>query len=418
MSSREAVHPEGQRPPLIHCSPAIRCGPYLFVSGQTSSDGSSGRPPDTRLAHLGDSVRVEVRAVFRNLRAVVEAGGMQLSQMARVDNFYANRLMTPGHFAARDEFYPVDPADKPASTAVMVTRYLPEGCRYAIEGIAIDAPRRRLVTDRVEASPARLPMGIQVGDFVFLSGRMATDYKDGLAAEARTMSWHWLGSPIQAETKYILGMHQSILQAGGMALSDIVKSEVFLRDPADITGLDEAWQEYFPESPPARSVFIVDDLGVREGRIEINHIALHPDSGLERTSVRTTAAPAPLFYEPQAVKVGPLLFLSTQLPHDATGLAAAARIDPEFPFIGSPGRLQANVILENVRAICEEAGGSLGSVVKVQTFLRDFAHFDGVNEQWKQAFPDNPPAWNVVQVGAPLPVWGATMMCDVIAYLD
>ena len=106
-----------------------------------------------------------------------------------------------------------------------------------------------------------------MGDFVFLSGRMATDYKSGLADQARTMSWHWLGSPIEAETKYILGMHEAILQAGGLELSDIVKSEVFLLDPSDITGLDEVWKELFPANPPARSIFVVDDLGVSEGRI-------------------------------------------------------------------------------------------------------------------------------------------------------
>ena len=342
---------------------------------------------------------------------------MELSNMARVDNFYTNRLMTPGHFAARDEFYPVDPADKPASTAVMVNRYLPEGCRYAVEGLAIDAPRRRLVTDAVGTSPARLPMGIQVGDFVFLSGRMATDYKSGLADQARTMSWHWLGSPIEAETKYILGMHEAILQAGGLELSDIVKSEVFLLDPSDITGLDEVWKELFPTDPPARSIFVVDDLGVSEGRIEINHVALHPDSKLERTTISTPRAPAPLFYEPQAVKAGPLLFLSTQLAHDNKGLAPKAQIDSEFPFLGAPGRLQAEVTLQNVEAICQAAGGTLASVVKVQSFFTDLAQFDAVNEQWKRSFPEDPPAWNVVEVRAPLPVKGAVMTCDFMAVI-
>lgn len=415
--AKKAIQPVDQPRPRIHCSPALRCGPYLFISGQTSTDWEHGRPAETHLAHQGDSVRAEVRAAFRNLQAVVEAGGMELSNMARVDNYYTNRFMTPGHFSARDEFYPVDPADKPASTAVMVKRYLPEGCRYAVEGLAIDAPRRRLVTDKVEASPARLPMGIQVGDFVFLSGRMATDYKNGLAEHARTMSWHWLGSPIQAETKYILGMHEDILKAGGLSLSDIVKSEVFLLDPADITGLDEVWSECFPENPPARSIFIVDDLGVSEGRIEINHIALHPDSQLERTTISTDRAPTPLFYEPQAVKVGPLLFLSTQLAHDDKGLAAKAQIDPEFPSIGAPGRLQADVILANVGAICEAAGGSLASVVKVQTFLTDLAQFDAINEQWKRFFPEDPPAWNIVEVSVPLPVTGAAMICDFMAVI-
>ena len=105
--AKTVVQPIDLPRPRIHCSPALRCGPYLFVSGQTSTDWIDGRPAETHLPHLGDSVRAEVRAAFRNLQTVVEAGGMELSNMARVDNFYTNRLMTPGHFAARDEFYPV-----------------------------------------------------------------------------------------------------------------------------------------------------------------------------------------------------------------------------------------------------------------------------------------------------------------------
>lgn len=418
---REVIHPPGLGQPLIHASPAIRRGPYVFISGQTATDWVTGRPPASTLPHLGDSVRVEVRQAFRNLQRVVEAAGGKLFDVARVDNYYTSRRMTPGHFAARDEFYPIDPMEKPASTAVMVDRFVPEGCRYAIEGIAVlpgAGPRRSLVTTKTVASLGRLPMGIQAGDFVFLSGRMATEYKEGLTPEARTPSWIWFGSPIKLQTEVILKMHQAILEAGGLSLRDVVKCEVFLLDPADITGLDEVWQEYFPENPPARSIFIVDSMALEGGVIEINHIARVPDSRLERRTIETRNAPAPLFYEPQAVKVGPVLFLSTQLPHDARGLAPGARPHPEFPHLGTPGRLEAETILRNVAAICEAAGGSLGDVVKIQTYLTDLGQFDAVNEVWKRMFPADPPAWHVVGVKGSLPVAGAHVLCDVIACLD
>jgi enamine deaminase RidA (YjgF/YER057c/UK114 family) len=303
----------------------------------------------------------------------------------------------------------------------MVDRFIPEGCRYAIEAIMVlpeAGARRGLVSDRVPASPARLPMGIHAGDFVFLSGRMATDYKDGLAAEARTPSWIWMGSPIKAQTRYVLNVQGAILEAGGLSLGDVVKSEVFLLSAQDITGLDEVWQECFPENPPARSIFIVDGMALEGGVVEINHIARVPGSRLERRTIETRRAPAPIFYEPQAVRVGPLLFLSTQLAHDATGLAQDARPNPEFPHLGSPGRLEAQAILRNVAAVCEAAGGSLADVAKVQTCMSDPGQFDAVNEAWKRAFPADPPAWNVVSAKAPLPIAGATLMCDVIACLD
>ncbi len=420
MTPRQAIHPPGLPPPIIHCSPAVRRGPYVFIAGQTATNWTHGRPPSTTLPHLGDSVRVEVREAFKNLQAAVEAAGGSLFDVARVDNYYANRLMTPGHFAARDECYPIDPMEKPASTAAQVSRFLPEGCRYAIEAIVVlpeAGPRRSIVSADIPRSPGRLPMGIQAGDFVFLSGRLATAYRQGIAEEARPLPFGWFGSPIQLQTEYILKVQRTILEAGGLSLAHVVKSEVFLLDPYHITGLDEVWQEYFPVDPPARSIMICDGLAWEGGVIEINHIARIPTSRLERRTIETRDAPAPLFYEPQAVKVGPLLFLSTQLAHDAHGLARRARPHPEFPHVGSPGRLESEAILGNVGAICRAAGGSLADVVKVQTFFTDLNQFDAVNEVWKGAFPTGPPAWNIVGINGPLPIAGATMLCDVIACL-
>jgi enamine deaminase RidA (YjgF/YER057c/UK114 family) len=172
------------------------------------------------------------------------------------------------------------------------------------------------------------------------------------------------------------------------------------------------WHEFFPEDPPARSVFVADGMAIEDGVVEINHVARVPGVSLERRTIATGAASAPLFYEPQAVAVGPLLFLSTQLA------GPEARPDPEFPHLGAPGRLEAEAILRNVAAVCEAAGGSLADVAKVQTYLTDLGQLDAVNEVWKRAFPTDPPAWHVVEVAGPLPVAGATMMCDVIACLD
>jgi enamine deaminase RidA (YjgF/YER057c/UK114 family) len=198
----------------------------------------------------------------------------------------------------------------------------------------------------------------------------------------------------------------------------VVKSDIYLRSAHDITGLDEVWQEHFPTDPPARSLFVVDSMALEDGVIEINHIAQVRGSKLKRQTIETARAPRPLFYEPQAVKVGPLLFLSTQLAHDAGGLAADARSDPQFPHLGSPGRLQGEVLLRNIDAICHAAGGSLRDVARLQLHFTDLGQLDATNEVLKRSFPADPPALTVVAVKGPLPVDGAVLMGSAIAYLD
>src|SRR4051794_22884376 len=56
-------------------SPAVRVGDLLFVSGQAGVDPATGEP-------AGDTFSDQARQVFRNLDAVLQAGGSQLSQVA------------------------------------------------------------------------------------------------------------------------------------------------------------------------------------------------------------------------------------------------------------------------------------------------------------------------------------------------
>jgi enamine deaminase RidA (YjgF/YER057c/UK114 family) len=416
VTARQNVQVTGQAP-LLHLTPGVRVGPYLFTSGQLGTDWRTSPAISPVLPHLGDPTRAEVKLAFHNMELVVTAAGMTLDDVARVDNYYGHRRVSTGHFAARDEFFPMGAMLRPASTAVQTDGFPADGCTYAIEAIAVQGGREGVIADDVPASPGRLPMGIRAGSFVFLSGRLASNYETGLAPEAKTPGWIWIGSPIHAQAEYILRMQDRILGAAGCSLRDVVKAEVFLTDPRDITGLDEVWRAAFPQNPPARSIFIVDGLAMPDVVVEINLIALDPGSGLQRRTIQTAAAPEPLFYEPQAVQAGQLVFLSTQLAHDQRGLAEAARPRPGFSRIGAPGRLETEVILGNVAAICEAAGGSLADVVKVQTHLRDLGQLDAVNEATKRAFPADPPAWTVVSMAAPRPVAGAQVMCDVIACL-
>src|SRR5947209_4817449 len=106
--------------------------------------------------------------------------------------------------------------------------------------------------------------------------------------------------------------------------------------------------------------------------------------------------PRPLANYTEAFKVGPLVFAAGQLPTDfKTGIPAAAKIDPNYPFYGSAIKLQTRYILENLKKTFAAAGSSLDQVVKAQVFLTDLAHFAGFDEVWKEYFAV-PPARTTV----------------------
>ncbi|MBU1170863.1 MAG: RidA family protein [Proteobacteria bacterium] len=111
---------------------------------------------------------------------------------------------------------------------------------------------------------------------------------------------------------------------------------------------------------------------------------------MSKKIISTTKAPSAIGPYSQAVKAGNLVFTSGQIP-----------LDPETGKVVEGGiRDQAHQALRNLRAICEEAGGSLLNVVKTTLFLTDMSQFKAVNEVYAEYFTDQPPARSTVQVAA------------------
>ena len=102
--------------------------------------------------------------------------------------------------------------------------------------------------------------------------------------------------------------------------------------------------------------------------------------------VFTDRAPKPQGPYSQAVKAGKFVFVAGQIP-----------MTPEGEFLHGDIRAQTRQVLENIRAILEEAGSSLAQVVKVTVYLADMANFAAMNEVYAQYFPQDPPARATVQ---------------------
>jgi reactive intermediate/imine deaminase len=62
-------------------------------------------------------------------------------------------------------------------------------------------------------------------------------------------------------------------------------------------------------------------------------------------------------------------------------------------------RAQTKQALENIKALVEEAGGSLIDVAQTTVYLTDFADGPGMNEVYRTYFPVDPPARATVRVG-------------------
>lgn len=61
---------------------------------------------------------------------------------------------------------------------------------------------------------------------------------------------------------------------------------------------------------------------------------------------------------------------------------------------------QTESIFSQLKAIVEEAGGSLGTVMKVNIYMTDLSHFREMNTVYRKFFPENAPARTTVGITA------------------
>lgn len=98
--------------------------------------------------------------------------------------------------------------------------------------------------------------------------------------------------------------------------------------------------------------------------------------------IRTPNAPNPAGPYNQAVVAGNTIYVAGQGPIDPkTGKVVAGTIEE-----------QATLTFENIQAILQAAGSSLGDVVQVTAYLADLSDFARYNEVYKKYFTEPFPA--------------------------
>ena len=110
---------------------------------------------------------------------------------------------------------------------------------------------------------------------------------------------------------------------------------------------------------------------------------------MQKECIDVQCAPKPAAPYSVAVGAGELLFLSGQVPlkPDGSGLVRGTIQE------------EARQVLDNVKAVLEECGSSLGKVVKVTALLSDMEDFAEFNAVYGEYFTEDLPARTCFQAG-------------------
>ena len=449
-SGREAVWPgleAGVPKPLMPYSPAIKAGGWVFIAGTIASDFKTGLAPEVIQPNpnLINEVDLQSAYVLGNLSRTIEACGRDINKdMVRIWQWHVADHPTyeefeqgnnwPGisiepHLNARRGI--VDSC--PPASNLGVRELLCLGTKIEVDMICIDDDNDSVtygVPDGMLMPRAGHAPALRRGDWVFLAAESALDW-DGEnlspgqmgepTASARAAMANpnlWFDSNVEQQTDYVLEKLSRIAAAAGTSLEQAVKADVYIGHPNDFAAMDKVWRKWFPNNPPARVVIPYMGMGARGNRVEVALTLLADDAKQKKETIETSDAPEQPGHEPQAIKVGNLLFFSTQMAFDSSGKLADGMLrNPNFPWYGSPSQAQMRYMMKNINAICEAAGSSVENICRRVCFHSDFSWFAESIEEWASYFPDDKPASTTIRLGGPFVVEGADTLLDLIAYV-
>jgi 2-iminobutanoate/2-iminopropanoate deaminase len=127
----------------------------------------------------------------------------------------------------------------------------------------------------------------------------------------------------------------------------------------------------------------------------------------QREPINAPDAPEAVGPYAHAVRAGGLLFCSGQIPLDPrTGELVAGTVAE-----------QTGRCLENLAAVCNAAGATLGDAIRLTVYTTEMASFTAINEVYESFFESDPPARVAIGVSA-LPRGAKVEIDAVVAISD
>ena len=122
--------------------------------------------------------------------------------------------------------------------------------------------RKIIHTDQAPAAIGPYSQANSAGGFLFTAGQIPLD----------PVTMEIVGATAAEQTRQALENAKAVVEAGGLTLSNVIKATIFIRDMGEFAKINEVYQTYFPENPPARSVVEVSRLP-KDVLVEIELVA-------------------------------------------------------------------------------------------------------------------------------------------------
>jgi len=233
LSDKRAVYPPNYKSDESF-SPGILTHDRLFVSAMPGAIPSGGK--------ASDDPATQVEFALDRMKAVVEAAGLKLSHMVFVNPYLTAQIpmrVMNEHYAHRFEF-----GNTPARATIEVSS-LPNGAQVEYTGIAVrDLKERRTVR------PKNMPPSPTASPCVFAGDTLYCSAKSGFIPGPNGGVY---SSTTALQCRQTMRNLMDNLEESDMDFSQVVSTNVYLDDLADVPAFDEVYAKYFRGILPAQT---------------------------------------------------------------------------------------------------------------------------------------------------------------------
>ncbi len=357
----QVIQPAGYKPAGLPFSPGILAGNTLYVSG-AGPDEANGQVPAT--------IEGQVKQTLRNVRAVLEAAGMNYGNIAWM-NIYLTRA---SDIAAMNRAYwqEIGP-NPPARTVLVIGALAGQGARVEINCIAVKSsvPRRVIWPQGWRRARDMDPPGIEAGDVLYMSAQSGANPKTGVVP-----------SSFPDEVRQALENVSAITAAAGMSMKNVLWVNPYMTSGGyDVMG--NVYKTFFQfGNTPGRGTFYVVGLP-HQVRIVFSCIA--GADLAKRKAIRPLNEPPSPTASP-GILYGDTLYLSAK---DAY-VPALGIISPD---LGVQMRLSMRNLLDGL----QKAGMTFSDVVFARVYLRNMKDYGAMNNIYKSFLGPVFPARTTIQ---------------------
>lgn len=216
---------------------------YNNISAQLPVDPDSGEL-------VAGGVKEQATQCFNNIRAILESIDHAMEDIVRITIFVKNISDIEKAEKVYTTFFP---NHLPALTAIAVSA-LPMDALVQVEAVVshgdgtppqapADARKITIISNNTDKAPkGRYSQTVAFSHYNHISAQLPVDPKTG----------EMVAGGAQEQAAQCLKNIKSIVESVGHVLDDVVKTNIFVKNIADIKAVDEVYAKFFPGGVPAR----------------------------------------------------------------------------------------------------------------------------------------------------------------------